>query len=88
MPMAQLGDDTRDGLGKILPSFATTTNPVDITAALLTNSGLFGQILPVHREGSGRRCIPDRHPGRGSRLRRGGFAATRRCLRAVPASRW
>ena len=35
------------GLGKVLPSFATTTNPVDITAALLTNSGLFGQILPV-----------------------------------------
>src|SRR5690606_1651427 len=36
-----------DGLAKILPSFATTTNPVDITAALLSNSGLFGQILPV-----------------------------------------
>jgi acyl-CoA synthetase (NDP forming) len=47
MPMAQLGADTRAGLAKILPSFATTTNPIDITAALLTNSGLFGQILPV-----------------------------------------
>ena len=47
LPMAQLGDDTRAALGKILPSFATTTNPVDITAALLSNSGLFGQILPV-----------------------------------------
>jgi acyl-CoA synthetase (NDP forming) len=47
MPMAKLADDTRAGLGKVLPGFATTTNPVDITAALLTNSGLFGQILPV-----------------------------------------
>jgi hypothetical protein len=45
--MAQLGEDTRAGLAKILPSFATTTNPIDITAALLSNSGLFGQILPV-----------------------------------------
>jgi len=47
MSMAQLGEETRSGLAKILPSFATTTNPIDITAALLTNSGLFGQILPV-----------------------------------------
>ena len=47
MPMAELSQDTRAGLAKILPSFATTTNPVDITAALLSNSGLFGQILPV-----------------------------------------
>jgi acyl-CoA synthetase (NDP forming) len=43
----ELSADTREGLRKILPSFATTTNPVDITAALLSNSGLFGQILPV-----------------------------------------
>ncbi|HVY06446.1 MAG TPA: acetate--CoA ligase family protein [Burkholderiales bacterium] len=47
MPMAKLAGDTRAELGKILPGFATTTNPVDITAALLTNSGLFSQILPV-----------------------------------------
>lgn len=47
MPMAKLAPETREGLGKILPSFATTTNPVDITAALLSNSGLFSDILPV-----------------------------------------
>lgn len=47
LPVAKLAQETREGLGRILPSFATTTNPVDITAALLTNSGLFGQILPV-----------------------------------------
>ncbi len=47
LPIAKLGDDTRQQLGRILPSFATTTNPVDITAALLSNSNLFGQILPV-----------------------------------------
>lgn len=42
-----LSEETRATLGTILPSFAATRNPVDITAALLTNSGLFGQILPV-----------------------------------------
>lgn len=47
MPMAKLAGETRAELGKILPGFATTTNPVDITAALMTNSGLFSQILPV-----------------------------------------
>lgn len=47
MPLAKLASETREELGRILPGFATTTNPVDITAALLTNSGLFSQILPV-----------------------------------------
>ena len=47
MPMARLSDATRAALSGILPSFATTTNPVDITAALLSNSGLFSDILPV-----------------------------------------
>ena len=47
MPMARLSDATRTTLNAILPSFATTSNPVDITAALLSNSRLFGDILPA-----------------------------------------
>ncbi len=47
MPMAVLSEATQAGLRAVLPSFAATANPVDITAALLTNSGLFSQILPV-----------------------------------------
>ncbi|MBM3393443.1 MAG: acetate--CoA ligase family protein [Betaproteobacteria bacterium] len=47
MPLATLSQSTREDLNKILPSFATTTNPIDLTAALLTNSALFSQILPV-----------------------------------------
>lgn len=47
MSMAPLSGETQGRLRRILPSFAATANPVDITAALLTNSGLFGQILPV-----------------------------------------
>ncbi len=47
MTMAVLADETRAGLQSVLPSFAATANPVDITAALLTNSGLFSEILPV-----------------------------------------
>jgi acyl-CoA synthetase (NDP forming) len=47
MPLATFRPETVDGLKTILPSFATTTNPVDITAALLQNSHLFSEILPV-----------------------------------------
>jgi acyl-CoA synthetase (NDP forming) len=50
MPMAKLADNTDKKLKGILPSFATTTNPIDLTAALLSNSRLFGDILPVIAE--------------------------------------
>src|SRR5579859_1957875 len=50
MPMAKLSADTDKKLKGILPSFATTTNPIDLTAALLSNSRLFGDILPVIAE--------------------------------------
>jgi acyl-CoA synthetase (NDP forming) len=46
MPLEPLSAETQAELKTILPGFATTTNPVDITAALLTNSRLFGGILP------------------------------------------
>ena len=46
MPLEPLQESTQDELRQILPGFATVRNPVDITAALLTNSGLFGGILP------------------------------------------
>ena len=50
MPMAKLSAETDKKLKGILPSFATTTNPIDLTAALLSNSRLFGDILPVIAE--------------------------------------
>ncbi|WP_322517672.1 acetate--CoA ligase family protein [Rhodopseudomonas palustris] len=50
MPMAKLAPETDTKLKGILPSFATTTNPIDLTAALLSNSALFGDILPVIAE--------------------------------------
>lgn len=46
MPLEPLQPSTQAELRQILPGFATVRNPVDITAALLTNSGLFGGILP------------------------------------------
>jgi acyl-CoA synthetase (NDP forming) len=45
-----LAPATREALGRILPTFASTVNPVDITAALLTNSRLFSDILPIIAE--------------------------------------
>src|ERR1700737_1117724 len=47
MPMAKLSDATDKKRKGILPGFAPTTNPIDLTAALLSNSRLFGDILPV-----------------------------------------
>ena len=47
LPLACLADRTRQELAARLPGFATTTNPIDITAALLSNSGLFSDVLPV-----------------------------------------
>ena len=46
MPLEPLLPATQQELKSILPGFATVKNPVDITAALLSNSGLFGAILP------------------------------------------
>ncbi|AWN48584.1 CoA-binding protein [Methylobacterium terrae] len=50
LELAPLADATQGRLRAILPSFAATRNPVDITAALMTNSALFSQILPVIAE--------------------------------------
>lgn len=47
LAMAPLGAATQAALAERLPGFAATANPVDVTAALLTNSGLFGEVLPL-----------------------------------------
>lgn len=47
LPLAELSDHTVSRLKEELPAFAATTNPVDVTAALLTDSSIFGRVLPV-----------------------------------------
>ncbi|MGP1679042.1 MAG: acetate--CoA ligase family protein, partial [Burkholderiales bacterium] len=47
LPLAVLADATRGQLNAVLPGFATTTNPIDITGVLLTDSSLFGKILEI-----------------------------------------
>ena len=47
LPLAELSATTRADVAARLPGFATTHNPIDITAALLSNSGLFGDVLPA-----------------------------------------
>ncbi|MCP3020651.1 acetate--CoA ligase family protein [Cupriavidus basilensis] len=47
LALAPLSQATQAALAQRLPGFASTANPVDVTAALLTNSGLFGDVLPV-----------------------------------------
>lgn len=47
LEIAPLAQATQGELARRLPGYATTVNPVDITAALLSNNGLFGEVLPV-----------------------------------------
>ena len=47
LPLAELAEATRSEVAARLPGFATTRNPIDITAALLSNSGLFSEVLPA-----------------------------------------
>ena len=47
LPLAELAPETKRDVAAKLPGFATATNPIDITAALLSNSHLFGDVLPV-----------------------------------------
>jgi acyl-CoA synthetase (NDP forming) len=47
MPLAHFAAATQRELAAVLPGFATTSNPIDITAALLSNSRLFSAILPI-----------------------------------------
>jgi acyl-CoA synthetase (NDP forming) len=50
LPLAEFAPTTVEALRAELPAFAATGNPVDVTAALLTDSGLFGRVLPVLAE--------------------------------------
>ncbi len=47
LALAPLGDDTRAQVAAKLPGFATSDNPIDITAALLQENRLLGDVLPV-----------------------------------------
>lgn len=47
VPLAEFQGETVDALRSELPAFATVSNPVDVTAALLTDSSIFGRVLPV-----------------------------------------
>ena len=47
LEVSPLEQSTREKLAACLADFASTENPVDITAALLSNSRLFGQALGV-----------------------------------------
>jgi acyl-CoA synthetase (NDP forming) len=45
LPLAELSRPTCDALSGILPSYATATNPLDLTAALLNNKSMFADAL-------------------------------------------
>lgn len=47
LPLSQLSERSHAELATALPSFASLDNPIDVTAALLTDSSLFGRVLPV-----------------------------------------
>jgi acyl-CoA synthetase (NDP forming) len=51
LELPELSDSTKAALKVVLPPFATASNPLDVTGALLTNSGLVGAALTALGEG-------------------------------------
>lgn len=47
LDLEPLAPHTRSMLESVLPPFASAANPIDLTAALLSNSKLFSQVLPL-----------------------------------------
>jgi acyl-CoA synthetase (NDP forming) len=47
IPLAQISLKAKAKMGEVLPGFAALDNPIDVTGALLSNSGLFGAVLPI-----------------------------------------
>lgn len=47
LPLAELAPQTTRALARVMPGFATAANPLDLTAALLTEGGLFAHTLEV-----------------------------------------
>jgi acyl-CoA synthetase (NDP forming) len=58
LALTELSDATKAELAQELPAFASVENPIDVTAALLTDSSLFGKVLPVlGRDGGVDACV-------------------------------
>ncbi len=47
IPLAPFSEAARARLADALPGFATVSNPIDVTGALLGNSHIFGAVLPI-----------------------------------------
>lgn len=47
LEIAELSKETRSGLDRILPDFASSANPVDITSAIMTQPGLLQQCAEI-----------------------------------------
>jgi len=47
LPLAEISPATKEKMKAVLPGFATAVNPIDVTGALLTDSGMFERLLPV-----------------------------------------
>lgn len=47
LEIAELSRETKSGLDKVLPDFASTANPVDITSAIMTQPGLLQQCAEI-----------------------------------------
>jgi len=47
LPLTDLAPSTKTRLSEIIPDFATAANPLDLTAALLGNGGMFPRVLDV-----------------------------------------
>src|SRR5437660_780784 len=47
IPLAPISASAKERLRRALPAFAALDNPIDVTGALLSDSGLLGAVLPI-----------------------------------------
>lgn len=47
LPLARIAPETRAAVAARLPGFASSANPIDVTGALLQNSAMLGEVLPL-----------------------------------------
>ena len=52
LALAEFPPETRAKLSQVLPGFATASNPLDVTGALLGNARLFADALPILAQGA------------------------------------
>ena len=57
MPLTDLSTSTKSRLKAVLPEFGTVGNPADVTAQVITNTGMLGDVIEILMDDGGTGCV-------------------------------